>query len=188
MTNQSLGTCTLSSVPSELKQSTGIDLTAMPYKLRSGRRYLNGELVDPPQLGPWTPQDLDPLDGWDDPWEDLITAGLLDLDYFDDNEWEEIQGWLYSLFRAEVPLLFLIERCCDDVELLPRDMLDTRLQHFPDHWRSACLSAIEEAPQWLGEEIVIVVAWAVRIERARRSAEARAEEPPHPTLTFFQPG
>jgi hypothetical protein len=160
----------------------------MTYKLSSGRRYLNGELVEPPQLGPWTETDLDPTDGWDDPWEDLITAGLLELDYFDDDEWEQIEGWLYSLFRAEIPLLFLIERCCDDGELLPRDMIDTRLQHFPDDWRSACLSAIDDAPEWLGEEIIMVVAWAVRIERARRIAEPPVEEVQRSTLTFFRPG
>ena len=67
-------------------------------------------------------------------------------------------------------------------------MIDTRLQRFPDAWRSKCFAAIEDAPEWLGEEIVLVVAWAVRIERARRVAEPRVKEPPRSTLTFFRPG
>lgn len=32
----------------------------MPYKLSSGRRYLNGELVDPPQFGQWSEADFFP--------------------------------------------------------------------------------------------------------------------------------
>ncbi|MCA2997674.1 MAG: hypothetical protein ING75_03635 [Rhodocyclaceae bacterium] len=160
----------------------------MTYRLSSGRRYLNGELVDPPQLGPWTPTDLDPIDGWDDLWDDLVTAGLLDLECEDDDEWGLIERWLDSLCCSSIPLMFLIERCCGEDELLSQDMIDTRLKDFPAHWRSACLAAIGEAPEWLGDEILVVVAWAVRIERARRLAEPRIEEPLRSTLTFFRPG
>ena len=46
----------------------------MTYKLSSGRWYLNGELVDPPQLGPWVAEDLFP--GFD--YDGLTDAGLFD--------------------------------------------------------------------------------------------------------------
>ncbi len=59
----------------------------MPYQLSSGRRYLNGELVDPPQLGPWVKADLFP---WLD-IEDLIDAGLYDTAASDD-QWLEIES------------------------------------------------------------------------------------------------
>lgn len=164
----------------------------MPYQLSSCRRYLNGELVAPPQLGRWTPTDIDPIDGWDDLWDDLFTAGLLDLDYEDDDdedddEWKLIKGWLDTLFCSSIPLMFLIERCCGEDKLLSQDMIDTRLKDFPAHRRSACLAAVEEAPEWLGDEIVVVFAWAVRIEHARRLAAPRIEEPRRSTLTFFRP-
>ena len=41
-------------------EAKGQDGVAMPYKLSSGRRYLNGELVDPPQLGAWSKLDFFP--------------------------------------------------------------------------------------------------------------------------------
>ena len=49
----------------------------MMYKLSSGRRYLNGELVDPPQLGPLVEEDLFP--GFD--YDELTDAGLFDSGY-----------------------------------------------------------------------------------------------------------
>jgi hypothetical protein len=165
-------------------RSIGIELSAMPYKLASGRRYLNGELVDQPQLGPWSEADWHPTLDWDD----LICAGLFELDYSDTKEWEQVEQWLLSLEESDIPLSFLLERCCDVDGLLSTEVIETRLKDFPAHWQSACLTKIEDVPECAGYEIVAVVASAVRMDRARRSAEPRVEEPPRSTLTFFRPG
>ena len=95
----------------------------MTYKLSTGRRYLNGELVDPPQLGPWVDEDLFP---WLDV-EDLIDAGLYDI-AASDEEWAEIEDWVESLGQSDAPLLWLIERCFDCGEFLPVEMIETRLK------------------------------------------------------------
>ena len=99
---------------------------SMTYKLSSGRRYMNGELVDPPQLGPWVEGDLFPeiSDGWE-------TAGLFNLDVEDEEDYEALEWWLDTLHNPDAPVLFLIERCCQDGALLPLDMRETRLKEFP---------------------------------------------------------
>lgn len=159
----------------------------MPYKLSSGRRYLNGELVDPPQLGPWTEADLGSMYEWDD----LICAGLFELDYSDTKEWEQVEQWLLALEESDIPLSFLLERCCDVDGLLSMEVVEARLKDFPAHWQSACLTRIEDVPECVGYEIVAVVASAVRMGRARRKPEtlpSQKEDRPRSTLTFFRPG
>ena len=159
----------------------------MTYKLSSGRRYLNGELVDPPQLGPWAEADLDSTYEWDD----IICAGLFELDYCDTEEWEQVEQWLLSLEESDIPLSFLLERCCDVDGLLSTEVIEARLKDFPAHWQSACLTRIEDLPECVGVEIVAVVASAVRMGRARRKAEtlqSQKEDRPRSTLTFFRPG
>jgi hypothetical protein len=159
----------------------------MPYKLSSGRRYLNGELVDPPQLGPWAEADLDSMLEWDD----LVCAGLFELDYADINEWEQVEEWLLSLEESDIPLAFLLERCCDLGGLLSTEVIEARLKDFPAHWQSACLARIEDVPECVGVEIVAVIASAVRMDRARRKAQEvqfQQEDRPRSTLTFFRPG
>ena len=157
----------------------------MTYELSSGRRYLNGELVDPPQLGPWVDEDLFP---WIDV-EDLIDAGLYDI-AADDDEWAGIEEWLLSLEQSDAPLLWLIERCCDNGELLPEEMIETRLKDCSQDWISACLSAINAAPKEFAEELLCAMSLAVRVERNRRmTAPTQAPEPENrSTLTFFHPG
>lgn len=159
----------------------------MTYKLSSGRRYLNGELVDPPQLGPWAEADLDSMSDWDD----LIAAGLFELDYCDTKEWEQVEEWLLSLEESDIPLAFLLERCCDLGGLLSTELIEARLKDFPAHWKSACLARIEDLPECVGVEIVAVIASAVRMGRARRKTEthqSQKEDRPRSTLTFFRPG
>ncbi len=149
----------------------------MTYKLSSGRRYLNGELVDPPQLGPWHEADLFPeLD-----YDDLVTAGLFEI-CADEDDWAELETWIGSLMRSRAPLFFLIERCSDDGELLPDEMIETRLKDCPQAWVSACMVAINNAPNAIVGELIGVVSWAVRIERARRLIEAEPEQPKRSTL------
>lgn len=68
----------------------------MTYKLSSGRRYLNGELVDPPQLGLWSEADLFPeLD-----YDDYDSAGLFGL-AMDGDEWDKIEAWLITFERMK---------------------------------------------------------------------------------------
>ena len=149
----------------------------MVYKLSSGRRYLNGELVDPPQLGTWLKADLfAELD-----YDDLVTAGLFEI-CADEDDWEELETWLHSLMQSHAPLFFLIERCCDDGEVLPDEMIETRLKDCPQAWVSACLAAINNAPNAIASELLGDVSWAVRIERARRMADAESEQPKRSTL------
>ena len=139
----------------------------MTYKLSSGRRYMNGKLVDPPQLGPWVEGDLFPVIS--DEWE---PAGLFELDVDDEDEYQCVEWWLDALHNPDIPVLLLKERCCHDGELLHMDMRETRLQEFPRRWRTACCAAIQEVVEYGGTELISVIAWAVRIERARRYAEA----------------
>ena len=157
----------------------------MTYKLSSGRRYLNGELVDPPQLGPWVEEDLFP--GFD--YDELTDAGLFDIEA-DKEDWEEINAWLLSLEMSEAPLLFLIERCCDAGERLPDEMIETRLKDCSQDWISACLSAMNAVPKEFAEELLCAVSLAVRVGRNRRMTAPRQEPEPErrSTLTFFHPG
>ena len=158
-------------------RSTGIDAIAMTYKLSSGRRYLNGELVDPPELGVWVEADLFPeLD-----YDDLATAGLFEI-CVDEDDWEELESWLGSLMQSRAPLFFLLGRCCDDGEVLPDEMIETRLKDCSQAWVGACMAVITNAPHAIASELLGVVSWAVRIERARRLAEAEPEQPKRSTL------
>lgn len=156
---------------------------AMTYKLSSGRRYLNGELVDPPQLGAWVEDDVFP---WLD-LDDLVDAGLFQIAASDD-EWNEIEEWLLSTEQSEIPILFLIERCCDSGVLLPDEMIETRLQDCSQDWISACLSAINAAPQEFASELFSALSLAVRVERNGRIPRQKIEEEQRSTLTFFRPG
>ena len=155
----------------------------MTYKLSSGRRYLNGELVDPPELGPWTEADLFPLLDYDD----FINAGLFDI-AMDEDEWDEVEAWLVTLNASDVPLLFLIERCCDRGELLPDEMIETRLKDCSQGWISACQSAIATAPEGFVDELLSAVSLAVRVDRNRRAIAPEPETERRSTLTFFRHG
>ena len=157
----------------------------MTYKLSSGRRYLNGELVDPPLLGMWAEEDLFP---WLD-IHDLFDAGLYDI-AAGDEDWIEIEAWLLSLEQSEIPLLWLIERCCDSGELLPDQMIETRLKDCSQDWISACRSAIKAAPAEFATELLCAVSLAVRVERNKRMTTPTQESEPErrSTLTFFHPG
>ena len=151
----------------------------MTYKLSSGRRYLNGELIEPPQLGPWVEEDLFPCVEYDD----LATAGLFELG-LGEEDWDVVEEWLWFLEESDAPLYFLIERCCDNGGLLPEDMLATRLKDFPLPWISACRNAIDAAPEIVAEELIYVIAWAVRIGRANRYAEPQPVEESRSTLVI----
>lgn len=156
----------------------------MTYKLSSGRRYLNGELVDPPQLGPWVEEDLIP---WLD-FEDFLDAGLFDIAASDD-EWNEIEEWLLSVQQSEAPLLWLIERCYDNRVLLPDQMIETRLKDCSQDWISACRSAINAAPAKFASDVLGALSLAVRVERNKRATKPRldAGTERRSTLTFFHP-
>ena len=71
----------------------------MTYRLSSGRRYPNGELVDPPELGRWEVADLFPnLD-----YDNFVEAGLFDVAISED-EYDEVEEWLLSLEASDAPL------------------------------------------------------------------------------------
>ena len=76
-----------------------------------------------------------------------------------------------ALEESGFPLCFLIERCCHDGELMPRDLRQSRLSAFPPAWRVACEAAIAAAPVEDAYELFFFVYWSVRLERARRRAE-----------------
>lgn len=155
----------------------------MAYKLSSGRRYLNGELVEPPQLGPWVEADLFP---WLDE-DDFISAGLFEI-AADEDEWEEIEAWLLALQQSEAPLLFLIERCFDCGEELPDEIIETRLKDCPQDWISACRLAIAAAPSEFAGELLSAVTLAVLVERNGRKTVPESKPVRRSTLTFFHPG
>ena len=95
--------------------------------------------------------------------DDLRLAGFSELP-----EDEEMETWLESVWCSDWPLLFLIERCCDDGELLPLQLRETRLQGFPLAAILACEDAIASAPCDYADELFFMISWAVRIDRARR--------------------
>lgn len=157
----------------------------MTYKLSSGRRYMNGELVDPPQLGPWSEADLFPeLD-----YDDYGSAGLFGI-AMDEGEWEEIEAWLTILDASDAPLYFLIERCCEGGDLLPDELIETRLKDCSQDWIRACRSAIASAPEGYACALLRALSMAVRIERNRRALAPKPEPETErrSTLTFFRPG
>ena len=50
-----------------------------------------------------------------------------------------------------------------------KDLIATEPPHA---WVGACMAAINNAPNAIASELLGIVSWAVRIERARRLAEA----------------
>jgi hypothetical protein len=125
------------------------------------QRYrLSGEPVHANPFEPWTEDDVFPTLDIDD---DVAAAGL-----WDKPECEEIYQWLEKLGSNQWPLFFLIEQCSYDGELLDLDMRATRLSSFPLEATIACEHAIDSIPHDIFEDIIFVIHWAVRIERARR--------------------
>jgi len=123
------------------------------------RRRLNGERVVEYQFGPWTIDDLFPvIEKWD-----LNLAGYRELPLC-----EEIEEWLASLDRSNWPLWLLIEQSCHDGELLDRDLRLTRISSFPLGAIVACEELIASVPPDFEKELLFMVHWSVRIERARR--------------------
>lgn len=155
----------------------------MVFNLSSDRRYLNGELVNPPVLGQWSEADLFP----EIEYEDFVAAGLFDI-AMDDDDRSKVEEWLLTIQSSEAPLLFLIERCCDGGELLPTEMIETRLKDCPWQWTSACMRAIKFAPEAVACDLFRAFSRAVVIERARRPVGVRTEIVRRSTLTFFRPG
>ena len=100
----------------------------------------------------WAEADLFPeLD-----YDDLDTAGLFEI-WADEDDWEELETWIGSLMQSRAPLFFLIERCCDDGEVLPDEMIETRLKDCPQTWVGACMAAINNAPNAIASELLGVV-------------------------------
>ena len=123
------------------------------------RRRLNGDPVYENPFAAWTEDDLFPgIDYWE-----LNLAGYRELPCD-----EAIDEWVESLFESHWPLPFLIEQCCHDGELLPRDLRGTRLAAFPHDAIGACEQAIAAVPEEYATELFFMIHWAVRIERARR--------------------
>lgn len=155
----------------------------MTYKLSSGRRYLNGELVDSPQLGPWKTADLFPEFNGDE----FCDAGLYEIE-MDADDWAEVEDWLLAIEASDAPLQFMIEQCFGRTEPLPEDIRETRLKDFPAPWISAYWHAIKSIPEGYADSLCLVVAKAVRAERERRIAAPVREPETRSTLTFFRPG
>ena len=129
------------------------------------QRYrLNGEGVHPNPFAPWTEDDLYPYLDLEEDWG---TAGL-----WDSPDCEAILDCLESLDDSLLPILFLIERCCHDGELLGRDLRETRLARFPLDTAIACERAIASVPLEIAESTFFLIYWAVRIERARRKGSS----------------
>lgn len=125
------------------------------------QRYrLNGEPVHENPFAPWSEDDLYPCLDIED---DLGAAGIWDFP-----ECEDIYEWLASLEGNYWPILFLIERCCHDGELLDIDIRETRMAKFPLEAAVACERAIASVPEEIADDLFFLVYWAVRIERARR--------------------
>ena len=123
------------------------------------RRRLNGDLVYENPFAPWTLEDVFP---WVD-WYEFNLTGYRELP-----DVIEIEEWLQAIFESRWPLLFLIEQCCHDGELLDRDLRATRLSRFPHDAIGACEEAIAAAPPEYEDKLFFMIHWAVRIERARR--------------------
>lgn len=129
------------------------------------QRYrLNGDAVHANPFAPWTEDDLYPMLDLEDDWE---TAGL-----WDRPAGGEIYLWLESVEGNVWPILFLIEQCCHDGELMDLGFRETRLAKFPLDAAIACERAIASVPEEIAEDVFFVVYWAVRIERARRRGAA----------------
>lgn len=155
----------------------------MTYKLSSGRRYLNGELVDPPQLGGRTESDFFPVFDHDD----FTDAGLFEIE-MDADEWDAANEWLHSIDSSAAPLYFMIEQTYGRVEWLPRDLQDTRMKEFPAIWVNAYRQALKAAPTRFLDALCFVIAKAIRAERERRKAAPEQAYERRSTLTFFRPG
>ncbi len=97
---------------------------------------------------------------------------------------------MLSLEQSEAPLLWLIERCLDNGELLPDELIETRLKDCSQNWISACLSAIKAAPEEFAREVLGAVLMAMRVERNKRDTKPQpeVETARRSTLTFFHPG
>jgi hypothetical protein len=124
------------------------------------RYRLNGEPVYDNPFKPWSIDDVFPFVDIDD----LCLVGYDELP-----EDEEIEAWLESIWCSDWPLQFLIERCCDDGELLPLELRETRLKVFPLAAVLACEDAIASAPCDYEDELFFIISWALRIDRARRN-------------------
>jgi hypothetical protein len=123
------------------------------------RYRLNGEPVYDNPFKPWSVDDVFP-------WIDISDLRL--VGYSELPEDEAIDEWIDSIYSSDWPLLFLIERCCDDGELLPLQIRESRLKGFPLESLWACESAIASAPLAYERQLFFMISWAVRIERARR--------------------
>src|SRR5687767_1555677 len=117
------------------------------------RTRLNGDLVHANPFAPWTVDDLFPEVGY---W-DLNLAGYREVPFE-----EEIEEWLQSLVESYWPLLFLVEQCCHDGELLGRDLRASRLARFPHDAIAACEEAIAAVPEEHATELFFMIHWAVR--------------------------
>lgn len=123
------------------------------------RHRLNGAPVFENPFAPWAFDDLFPcVEYWD-----LNLAGYAELPYE-----QEVEEWIDFLYRSDWPLLFLIEQCCHDGELLDLALRETRMRAFPIEAAVACEHAIARVPLDYADELFFMVYWAVRIERARR--------------------
>ena len=73
-------------------------------------------------------------------------------------------------------------------ELLPGEMIETRLKDCSQDWISACQSAIAAAPEEFVDDLLSAISLAVRVERNRRANAPAPETERRSTLTFFHPG
>jgi len=79
-----------------------------------------------------------------------------------------IDEWLESFWWSRWPVLFLIERCCHDGEVLTLDLRETRMMGFPIDAIAACEHALATVPADYEQELFFIVSWAVRFERGSR--------------------
>lgn len=129
-----------------------------PDLFRRQRYRLNGDPVYETTFQGWTVDDLYPE----------ITHYELKLAGADEIPYGEVEDWLVRLTDSNAPLLFLVEQCCHDGELLDRQLRATRLAKFPLPWIAACEEAIASVSPDYADELFFLVYWSVRIERARR--------------------
>ncbi len=113
------------------------------------------------------PRDFGVAEAADLPTELLshIEAATLDPNF--DADYEKWTTWLYEV---DIPalLLLVIEQCCSEGLLLPRDQRDTRISNAPIESVALAAKFFAKCPRHVAAYIGHYNYWLVRCERARR--------------------
>ncbi len=125
-------------------------------------------------------RDYDVADSAELPADLIGHAEAADLD----PEFDELFAeWLaYAHDWPDCGLLLAVEQCCHQGMLLPRDMLERRLESLPTDVHAGLHKVLQDCPRHVLVHLVHYVYWVVRSERARRRGSpdwgASMEMPP----------